>query len=260
MGGTTSSTIHTGRDLADFFEQEYSPSDILESTSNLNPIQPLNIFRPSSRPSRSTRPSTPSPRPLSPSSDSFTSNITAIQEYFNIIPFFHDPHSNNNPNLARSSRRRLSNSSYHSIDHQQPTTSNQSTSNDITMENNFHDPFNHHRYLAQNHSSRETFCFLSSKLQSNLNDDDNDENDYDYSSSERNFHNSYEYEGECEQQEQQKVEECYLCLESLEFRGGRMIINPGCGHLLHMKCYLEYIKYFKEQCTLCKKDFGSLND
>ena len=61
-------------------------------------------------------------------------------------------------------------------------------------------------------------------------------------------------------QEKQKVDECYLCLESLELRGGRMIINPGCGHLLHMKCYLEYIKYFKEQCTLCKKDFGSWND
>ncbi|CAG8625319.1 9917_t:CDS:2 [Cetraspora pellucida] len=52
-------------------------------------------------------------------------------------------------------------------------------------------------------------------------------------------------------------EECLLCLESLEIRGGRMIINPGCGHSLHMKCYLEYIKRFKDICSVCRKSFAS---
>ncbi|GBC15240.2 hypothetical protein GLOIN_2v1509363 [Rhizophagus irregularis DAOM 181602=DAOM 197198] len=210
-----------------FIQQDYSS----ESTRN---IQPLNTSR-SSRSSlhsshsshqlRSTRTSTstptPPPRPPRPPPP-VSSNINAIRDYFNIIPLFHD-----STHLPRSStRRRLSNSSYHSIDQY---SNNNNSSNDI-IESNFHDPFNHRRYLIQNHSSQ---------TRSNY---------------------EFEYEQEEVKQEKQKVDECYLCLESLELRGGRMIINPGCGHLLHMKCYLEYIKYFKEQCTLCKKDFGSWND
>ncbi|RIA99222.1 hypothetical protein C1645_870104 [Glomus cerebriforme] len=238
---STSSSNHASRDLINSTEQEYS----LGSGSNL---QSLNTSRPSSRSSRSSRsirPSTPTPPPRPPppaSSDSFNSNINAIRDlYYNIIPLFHDPHSTN--------LTRLSNSSHHSID--QPSSLNQSTLyNDTTVEN---DPLNHSRYLIQNHSSREAYCFLS-KLPSSL-DDYDESKDF---SSEKNSNNKSEYE--CEQQEQQNIDECYLCLEPLEFRGGRMIINPGCGHLLHMKCYLKYIKCFKEQCTLCKKDFGSWAD
>ncbi|RHZ62427.1 hypothetical protein Glove_340g39 [Diversispora epigaea] len=49
--------------------------------------------------------------------------------------------------------------------------------------------------------------------------------------------------------------ECFICLESLELRGGRMILNPGCGHLMHMKCYLEYIRKCKNSCAICARKF-----
>lgn len=49
--------------------------------------------------------------------------------------------------------------------------------------------------------------------------------------------------------------ECFICLEKLELRGGRMILNPGCGHLMHMNCYLEYIKKCKNSCAICARNF-----
>ncbi|GBB87864.1 hypothetical protein RclHR1_14360003 [Rhizophagus clarus] len=247
---SSTSSNRASHNLINFTDQDYSSESSrniqssITSRSSLHPSHPLRSTR------TSTPTPTPPPRPPRPSppvsSDSFNSNLNTIREYFNIIPIFHD--SSNLPHS--SSRRRLSNSSYHSINHH-PNNS----SNDI----NFHDPFNHRRYLIQNHSSREAFCFLS-KLPSDFNDD-NDESEDSSSSSEIRSNNNYEFDYDQEEKhDQQKVDECYLCLESLELRGGRMIINPGCGHLLHMKCYLDYIKYFKEQCTLCKKDFGGWND
>ncbi|CAG8758820.1 7959_t:CDS:2, partial [Funneliformis caledonium] len=159
--------------------------------------------------------------------------------------------------LSRSSRpsrpRRLSNSSlnssYHTMEQQSPTIISSQTASHNPYNANFYDPLNYHQYLIQNHSSREAFCFLSSRS-SYLNENEVIEDNS--LPSERNSS-----ENECEQQQNQLCEECYLCLEPLELRGGRMIINPGCGHSIHMKCYIEYTKYFKEQCTLCKRDFGN---
>ncbi|CAG8475951.1 6513_t:CDS:1 [Acaulospora colombiana] len=54
-----------------------------------------------------------------------------------------------------------------------------------------------------------------------------------------------------------QTEECFICIEPLELRGGRMILNPGCGHLMHMKCYMEYINKCTDSCAICSKKFPS---
>ncbi|CAI2185881.1 9482_t:CDS:1 [Funneliformis geosporum] len=220
---------------ASLTESTNSEAFLFHNPWSIPEFTPSYVIRPAF--SRSSRPSRPTRH-----TQSSTPPTNAIREYYNIIPF-QNSYSNNNNNP---SSRRLSNSS---MEQQSPAIISSQTASHNSYNNNFHDPLNYHQYLIQNHTSREAFCLLSNRS-SYLNENEVFEDDS--FSSERNSN-----ENECEIQQKQQSEECYLCLEPLELRGGRMIINPGCGHLIHMKCYLEYTKYFKQQCTLCKKDFGN---
>ncbi|ORY49578.1 hypothetical protein BCR33DRAFT_713893 [Rhizoclosmatium globosum] len=51
------------------------------------------------------------------------------------------------------------------------------------------------------------------------------------------------------------TEECAICLEILERRGGVPIVNPGCGHDLHLQCLVDYQNSGKETCPSCRKEF-----
>ncbi|KAJ3059081.1 hypothetical protein HDU98_004912 [Podochytrium sp. JEL0797] len=51
------------------------------------------------------------------------------------------------------------------------------------------------------------------------------------------------------------AEECAICLEDLERRGGVPIVNPGCGHDLHVSCLISYQNNGKTNCPTCRKEF-----
>ncbi|KAI8836512.1 hypothetical protein BJ741DRAFT_189007 [Chytriomyces cf. hyalinus JEL632] len=50
-------------------------------------------------------------------------------------------------------------------------------------------------------------------------------------------------------------EECAICLEVLMRRGGTPIMNPGCGHELHLPCLLQAQSRGISACPVCRKQF-----
>ena len=51
--------------------------------------------------------------------------------------------------------------------------------------------------------------------------------------------------------------DCSICLEQLERRGGLPIINPGCGHSVHLACQRTHLlTHPNATCSLCR---GPLN-
>ncbi|KAI9202993.1 uncharacterized protein BJ171DRAFT_157778 [Polychytrium aggregatum] len=48
---------------------------------------------------------------------------------------------------------------------------------------------------------------------------------------------------------------CPICLEDLESRGGLPIINPGCGHSLHLDCFRRaYTRVPNPTCSICRSE------
>ncbi|KAI9023226.1 hypothetical protein DFJ74DRAFT_77067 [Hyaloraphidium curvatum] len=51
---------------------------------------------------------------------------------------------------------------------------------------------------------------------------------------------------------------CSICLQDLERRGGRPIINPGCGHELHLACFHQLLQANPAAaCPVCRKPLGA---
>lgn len=50
-----------------------------------------------------------------------------------------------------------------------------------------------------------------------------------------------------------QVDACAVCLTSLERRGGKALINPGCGHELHLACYQQLVARTPDaNCPTCR--------
>ncbi|KAI8608654.1 hypothetical protein BC830DRAFT_1222731 [Chytriomyces sp. MP71] len=58
----------------------------------------------------------------------------------------------------------------------------------------------------------------------------------------------------------QNTEECAICLDELQHRGGVAILNmatpTGCGHSLHLSCFTAYSSQKKATCPVCRQPFN----